>query len=190
MAGTVPLRTLAGTVPHGARILILAVALAGLARPALSAASPASGTPARAILAKGPDASRGLPFFSANAIPSLRVEYLIVPAGAIPANAAEAVAPGRADPVVRVWYTRERLVLGATWKVVELGGRRARLLERVEGPVIALISERYALLFELPADSPSLRGFATTLERRFAIFFDNAPTDAELSFPAIVDLPR
>jgi len=149
----------------------------------------------RAILSRGTEAVRGLPFFSPNAIPALRAEYLLAPADAQPADAATAVGRGRTEPLVRVWSTREPLVFGQAWArdlESQSDTRRALLLGRPEGPVLALLEGGYVLLFELPAgaDAAAYRSFALALDRRFAIFFDHAPSDADLSFPASVDFSR
>jgi hypothetical protein len=163
--------------------------------------------PALGVLVRGPDALRGLPFFSANAIPALRVEYILVPAGSVPIDAAGAVSPGRVDPIIRVWCSREPLVLGPAWKPIALGARRALLLAGTDPEpsgaevsrsvpsnlavpaVLALPSARYTLVFELPEDNQVFRSFAVALDGRFALFFENAPSDAELSFPAFVAFP-
>jgi len=60
-------------------------------------------------------------------------------------------------------------------------------LARDGGPVIALAGPGYSLFFELPEDTPAFRSFLAAFERRFAFFFEGAPTDAELSFPAYLD---
>jgi hypothetical protein len=178
------------------RGLALAAILSALVIP-LAAAPPAGGAkaaaqtsaaPARAILSRGPDPVRGLPFFSPNAIPSLRVEYLLAPAAQAPADAASAVAAERPGLLLRVWCTRSPLVFGSTWTRTSVGERRAYLLSREEGEVLALSRDGYCLLFELPEDKPAYRVFALALDDRFALYFENAPSDAELSFPAFVDL--
>ena len=111
------------------------------------------------------------------------------------------------DPIVRVWFTRERVVLGREWKQATAGTSRAWLLERppsrdgasgetaspgeggAEKPtVLAILPGSYALFFELPDGSPRSRDFAPAFLRRFAVFFENARSDAELSMPAFVDL--
>ncbi len=172
-------------------LLCAALALSPAAQMAQGrpAAGPAAGTGlARAVLARGPEPQRGLPFFSPNAIPALRAEYLIVPAASTPTDAAGAVEAGRRDPLVRVWFTRAAVVLGKAWVAVEAGDRGARLLARPEGrPVLAILDGRYSLFFELPEDGPAPRAFAAALDRRFAVFFESAPSDAELSLPAFVD---
>ena len=127
-------------------------------------------SPAR--LLSGPAALRGLPFFAPNAIRVLRGEYDLGPFR------------------VTLWYTREALVFGEAWKAQPSGrGGPAKswLLERSEGPVLAVSGAGYSLFVELPRDSASLRRFASALDEKFRVFFLNAPTDAELSFPAFVD---
>lgn len=127
-------------------------------------------SPAR--LLSGPAALRGLPFFAPNAIRVLRGEYDLGPFR------------------VAVWYTREALVFGEAWKVQPSGrggAARAWLLERAGGPVLAIVEQGYSLFVELPLDSASMRRFAWAWDEKFRVFFLNAPTDAELSFPAFVD---
>jgi len=135
-----------------------------------TAAPAAIRSPAR--LLSGPAALRGLPFFAPNAIRVLRGEYDLGPFR------------------ITLWYTRDALVFGDAWKAQPSGrGGQARswLLERPEGPVLAIAESGYSLFLELPLDSPSLRRFAWALDEKFRIFFLNSPTDAELSFPAFVD---
>jgi len=176
-------------------VCALLLLLAGAASPSRFAAlsaqglgSPPAASSFRAVLTRGPDALRGLPFFAPNAIPSLRVEYLIIAADSSPEDAASAVDPARAEPLVRVWFTREAVVLGRDWKETRSGGRQAWSLARAEGlPVLALLHERYALFLELPQDDARMRAFAAALERRFSVFFENAPSDADLSLPAFVE---
>ncbi len=133
---------------------------------------PASSKPASARLLKGPTAVRGLPFFGQNAIAALSGEY--------------AVGQRR----VKVWSCRSPVFYSPAWKPTQtdLGAStRAFLLARPEGPVLAFSAGSFTLFVELPADSPSLRRFSVALERRFAVFFVNAASDAELSFPAFVE---
>ena len=150
----------------------IAPGVAGLnpAAPAPAGVAEAIRSPAR--LLSGPAALRGLPFFTPNAIRVLRGEYDLGPLR------------------VAVWYTREALVFGEAWKVQPAGrggSAKSWLLERSAGPVLAIAEPGYSLFVELPLDSASLRRFAWALDEKFRVFFLNAPTDAELSFPAFVD---
>jgi hypothetical protein len=132
------------------------------------AAAPVS--PAR--LLRGPDAVRGLPFFGPNAIAALRGEYDLGVGHAL------------------VWSCRGAVVLGAAWKAAQAeagSSSRPFLLAGAERTVFALVADRYVLFVELPADLPATRRFAFALDRDFHTFFENAPTDAELSFPAFVE---
>lgn len=154
---------------------------AGTGGPAAGAAGPASlpGAsprlelpPGRALLLRGPEPRKGLPFFSPNALPALVGEY-------------EA-----STALIRVWSSRSPISFGSYWELIPVklpDSLRAYRLARAAGPVLALAGPSYALFFELPADTPSGRNFLIAFERRFAFFFEGAPTDAELSFPAYVD---
>jgi hypothetical protein len=138
--------------------------------PAATVAEPAIASPAR--LQSGPEQVRGLPFFSPNAIPALVGEYSLGEARA------------------KVLCTREALVFGPEWRRVSPDpgpGLTGFLVQGQEGVVLALLSPKYCLFVELPADKPALRRFASALESRFSTFFDKAATDAELSFPAWVE---
>jgi hypothetical protein len=129
----------------------------------------ASASPAR--LLRGPEAVHGLPFFGPNALPALRGEY------------------GLGRTVLKVWSCRERLVFGSSWKPVEADSRpglRAWRQDGERGPVLALVSAGYALFFELPEEGQAFHRFALAMESRFQVFFENAGSDAELSFPAFV----
>jgi len=128
--------------------------------------------PGRALLLRGPEPRKGLPFFSPNAIPALVGEYEVSTA------------------LVRVWSSRSPLSFGKSWESIPIklpASLRALRLARDGGPVIALAGPDYSLFFELPADTPAFRSFLAAFERRFAFFFEGAPTDAELSFPAYLD---
>jgi hypothetical protein len=169
----------------GAAAALAAAAFLGLGLPSAEAQA---GSGPRAVLAAGTFALRGLPFFSPNAIPCLKGEYALSPGGATAPPAAETgIIPGERIPV---WFTREPLIFGAEWKRSSLGGYAARSLSRPAGQALALVSERYVLVFEIPSDDAAFRSIALAIANRFAVFFANAPTDAELSFPAFVDLPR
>lgn len=129
--------------------------------------------PPLARLVRGPEALRGLPFFGPNVLPALKVDYDL------------------AGMAVKVWSCRSPLVYGAEWSAPEkagTGGARLRFLARPAGSVLALAGDGYTLFLESPGDGPSLRRFALALERQFKPFFLNARGDAELSFPAFVDL--
>jgi hypothetical protein len=134
----------------------------------------------RAFLVRGAEPVKGLPFFAPNALPALSGAYSL-----------RADAPRGAE--LPVWYTRASLVLGSSWKRAEGFGPSALLLARPQGRVLVLRAERYYLFFELPAQGGTVRdeqgrqAFIRAFERKFGAFFDNAPTDAELSFPAYVD---
>ena len=142
----------------------------GVAGPTSATVAEAIRSPAR--LLSGPAALRGLPFFAPNAIRVLRGDYDLGPLR------------------VAVWYTREALVFGEAWKSQPSGrggAAKSWLLERSAGPVLAIAEPGYCLFVELSQDSASLRRFAWSLDEKFRVFFLNAPTDAELSFPAFVD---
>lgn len=162
----------------GARLALPVLCLLALGLvPAIPAAgaptASASPAPGIARLIKGPYPVKGLPFFETNALPALQGEYSL----------------GQGS--CRVWSCRAGLVFGGDWKAQgrpEAGQPALRILGRPASFVLALSGEGYTLFFEAPADSPLLRSFAYAMEKRFRGFFAGAPTDAELSFPAFVDL--
>ncbi|HOX48185.1 MAG TPA: hypothetical protein PLG14_03285, partial [Spirochaetales bacterium] len=136
----------------------------GAARGGAAAARPEL-PPGRALLLRGPEPRKGLPFFSPNAIPALVGEYEV------------------SKSLVRVWSSRSPLSFGKSWESIPIklpASLRALRLARDGGPVIALAGPDYSLFFELPADTPAFRSFLAAFERRFAFFFEGAPTDAEL----------
>ena len=171
-------RTLAGL----ASALLLAALVAGGAAQS-GTAKGASADPRRAFLARGADAVKGLPFFPTNAIPALSGVYRL--GGGPPGGAAPK------DGEVSVWYTREPLILKSSWKRIEFAGFDAFALARPRGNVLVLKGASYHLFFELPAgaatDDPGRRAFVKAFERKFSVFFENAASDTELSFPAYVD---
>jgi len=78
------------------------------------------------------------------------------------------------------------------WKAAETANFRAPVLrvfrlQRDVSVVLALKAASYILFLELPEDTVALRRFALALDRRFGFFFENAATDAELSFPSFVE---
>ena len=175
------MRRTKGTMAFAVAFLAVAASLPAQIGAASAGTSPTSDT-RRAILVRGAYAVKGLPFFPPNALPALTGIYGPDTGSAGPAS--------RADEI-SVWYTREALVLGGTWKRTDIGGSEAYLIERPQGPVIVLKSAGYYLFFELPAGtSPDDKGrasFVRAFDRKFLVFFTNAATDAELSFPAYVD---
>lgn len=146
-------------------------------------ASPSGGPSAsrRAYLILGADRIKGLPFFSPNAIPALSGAYEL---GAAP------TVPGA--PTLELWYTRETVVLGPAWKSFGAVGGRAYLLSSGGAGVLALRADRYTLFFRaaegsLRLDDARAASFVEAFSRKFLSFFENASSDAELSFPAFVD---
>jgi hypothetical protein len=169
------------------RLALLALALALASAPVGAAGGASGAAPGRAVLLRGADAVKGLPFFAPNAIPSLAGLYALDAAGSL----ADASGSGAAAARVTVWYSREGIVFASDWKRLDprAGGyyaESAYSLERGEGTVLALKSEGYALFFELSGD-PREAAFAKAFSSKFAVFFRNAASDAELSFPAYVD---
>jgi hypothetical protein len=143
----------------------------------------------RAILESGADAVKGLPFFSPNAIPTLTGAYELEQASQ---NASSGLAPNA--PTLRLWYTRETVVLGSDWKSFELGEGRAYILSVGGKEVLALRADRYTLFFEPDTATGAARlgdektkAFIRAFSRKFLSFFENAASEAELSFPAYVD---
>jgi hypothetical protein len=142
----------------------------------------------RAMLVRGADSVKGLPFFPPNAIAALAGAYSLS-GPASPGAAAEP--PGKGEAAV--WYSRESLVFGLAWKRADasLGassGEAAYSLARDSGLVLALKVGKYALFFELPpGDDARSRAFVQAFDRKFRVFFESAASDAELSFPAYVD---
>jgi hypothetical protein len=182
------------SVPRSGRAFAVAIALLVLAGRAPAAAAPAAAAPAAAapaaILLKGAIAERGIPFFGPNAIRALYGEYLLGKSALDAASAVGAAesAPGKDDPrIARLWYTRESVVLSSAWKASGAYGAGSRVLDRPEGPAVFLKGGGYSLFLELASDSPEARSFAQALNRKFAVFFRNASSDAELSFPSTVE---
>ena len=161
--------------------LLIALALFGLGRgsqglgaQALATAPtalPVEAPAGLAILIRGPDRLQGLPFFTPNAIPSLRGSYLL----------------GKDE--LPFWFTREALVFGGAWVddaswVTKAGGRP--LTSRTAGGRIdlALRYPGWSIILELPSADPAIHRFVGAFIDRFTFFLDNAKSDAELSFPA------
>jgi len=179
--------------------LVLAAGLALLAASSSSAAA----APRRALLARGADPVKGLPFFSPNAIAALRGSYDLAEAGAargaasgaVPASPAGALGSRGETRAIQVWYSREGVVFSEAWKRLGQGeagayAEAAFSLERGAARVLALRAEGYALFFELtqdPKDAGAELSFVRAFAAKFALYFRNAQTDAELSFPAFVD---
>ena len=175
------MRRAKGAIALAVAFLAVAASLPAQVEAAPAGASPASET-RRAILVRGAFAVKGLPFFPPNALPALTGIY---------GPDTGSTSPASRQDEISVWYTPEALVLGGTWKRTDIGGPEAYLIERPQGPVIVLKSAGYYLFFELPAgtspDDKDRASFARAFDRKFLVFFTNAATDAELSFPAYVD---
>jgi hypothetical protein len=157
----------------------------------LCATGPCFAAPLRALLSQGADRVKGLPFFSPNAIESLSGAYELGHA------ASQSASIGGASPAVprlAVWYTRETVVLDSAWKSFDLGEGRAYVLPESGGEVLALRGGLYTLFFKPDAttgapllDDEKTKSFIKAFSRKFLSFFENAASDAELSFPAFVD---
>jgi|GEM_PF-1439324 len=187
-------RTISCTIgTMGRRSVLLALAatlLIATVAPASPQATKARPEAPSAVLLRGTFSVRGLPFFGPNAIGALHGEYLL---GTRASDAASAVAAAANDPAkyedrrVSAWYTKERVVLSTGWKASASAGPGAFVLARPEGPVLFLKGEGYSLFLELRAETPETKAFAQALNRKFGVFFRNAASDAELSFPALVE---
>jgi hypothetical protein len=172
------------------RIARTSIALAALviAGGALFGAGGAA-APRRAVLLRGADAVKGLPFFPPNAIAALSGAY--VPNRPAPAGGSSAAGAAPGLPETAVWYSREFLVLSPAWKRVDslsvgFPDEAAYALARGSLTILAIRAPKYTLFFEL-SDEGGGREFARAFDRKFRSFFDNAAGDAELSFPAYVD---
>jgi len=168
-----------------------AVAVLFLAAGAAAQSSGARAAKSSGLLVRGPFSERGLPFFGANAIPVLRGEYLV---GAKAEDAASAVGAASAEGSASsagpttVWYTREGVVLSSAWQAIPGSANASlRLLAQPEGEVLYVRGEGYSLFVRAPKADAAARSFALALNRRFAVFFNSASSDAELSFPAVVE---
>jgi hypothetical protein len=164
---------------RGSRPLALSLVVAlALCATGVCFAAPISATTSRAFLVIGADRVLGLPFFSPNAIQALTGAYALAPN----------------SPTLTLWYTREAVVLDSTWKSFDLGEGRAYVLPESGGEVLALRADRYTLFFEPDTaagaaglDDERTKAFIRAFSRKFLSFFENAASDAELSFPAFVD---
>lgn len=137
---------------------------------------PQAAKPRTARLESGPEAVKGLPFFSPNAIAALRGRY------SVGAESAQ------------VYSCRAEVFLGPEWSPLTapdssgLGsGLRCFVRDREAAPVLAIRAARYTLFIGLPRYAPELLIFSFALAEKFSPFFSNAATDAELSFPAFID---
>jgi hypothetical protein len=161
---------------------VLLSAIVALA--AAEASSQAQVTQRRAFLASGADPVKGLPFFPPNALRALEGSYEL---GGLASPNAPASAP--AQDRAQVWYTREAIVLGGSWRRTDLGaGFPSYALSRPQGPVYCVEASGYFLFLEPPEAAPAAwSAFAAAFARKFQAFFQGAASDAELSFPAFVD---
>lgn len=134
--------------------------------------------PGRAVLARGTEPARGLPFFGPNAIEGLYGRYEL------------ALEPNGARYAVELWYTRAPLVLPSAWTRADCAAApRGSLSSSGEGSVSwYLPGEGYALLVRFPSEYPDPCRFAAVLAERFAFFRRYAPDEAAVSFPAILEL--
>lgn len=163
-------------------LIILAIPLAAQGR---------DGKTGRGYLIDGPQPVKGLPFFSPNAIPSLKGSYAL-------ASESEGSADLSHRPSLNLWYTKEALVFGDAWKKADFAGLEARsalISSYKSSSVLALREGRYTLFFvkdgsssgDSDVETAVNKGFILAFEKKFQAFFQNAASDAELSFPAFVD---
>ena len=163
-----------------ASLLALGLALQALGQSKAAAQALPAGT-SRALLLRGADPVKGLPFFAPNALAALSGAYVL--GGSPPAGATTK------EPEILVWYTSETLVLPASWKKAAFFGPTAFALARPQGSVLVLKGSLDYLFFDYPStlDEAAVRTFVSAFERKFRVFLQNAATASELSFPAYVD---
>jgi hypothetical protein len=156
--------------------LLLALSLQAFPQAAAGRGGPAAAKPQPARLESGPESVKGLPFFGQNAIAALAGRYSV-----------------GEDPV-RVYCCRGEVFFGPEWSPLPASdsaglpaGLRCLVRDREANPVLALRAARYTLFIELPRYSQALLRFSFAFADKFAPFFSNADTDAELSFPAFID---
>lgn len=160
----------------GLAALLLAFSLQSAALAEAERGTPASARPQPARLESGPEFVRGLPFFAQNAIAALVGRYSV------------------GGDSVRVYSCRGEVFFGPEWSSLPASdsfglsaGLRCLIRDRETKPVLALRAARYTLFIELPRYAPPLLRFSFAFADKFAPFFSNADTDAELSFPAFID---
>jgi len=146
--------------------------LGAQALPPLPATSlPTSAPQGTALLVRGPDRVRGIPFFSPNAIPALRGSYLI------------------GTETVDLWFTRDPLVFGPDWSPAAswATGSKGFAADGGAGVLdLALPSPTWTVIFRLPSSGATMHRFVAAFVERFGFFLDNARLDADISFPATV----
>jgi hypothetical protein len=126
----------------------------------------------RAVLVRGTIPVSGLDFFPTNALPAYEGEYRF-----------------RNDSI-RIWFTREVLFFSSEWaprRYGELpgfestsGSRRIFAFREAGG---------YYLIIDFPENAAWISSFITVFRARFDFFLQSAKSDAEISFPAIIEVP-
>jgi hypothetical protein len=158
-------------------VLILA-ALVGLSGGAPLAAQE---QPAEAVLVRGPTPIHGIPVYPPNSIPAFRGVYLIK------GVAEEGGGTGR----LSVLFTRQELLVPGTWSSRRCGARRMYQIPDYETFTLCYQSERGFFLFFF---FPEIRepaywcGFTDPFIERFLFLFNFVDSEADVPFPAILEV--
>lgn len=161
------------------------------ASPPVPAAAP--GTVAsdarRAVLVRGSAPVRGVPPLGRNALAALYGAYSL-PGQATAVDGAAASAVMTAE----VWYTAEPVALGASWAIVACRGLPSGWLSyesrpKADGPPTwALQAAEYWLFVRFSAPYAAPCAFAAALADRFDWFRRYGGSEADLAFPALLEL--
>jgi hypothetical protein len=126
----------------------------------------------RAILVRGSIPITGIPYFPPNALPALEGEYRFRSA------------------TVQVFFTREILYFPVEWTKARYGEASVYELKAGERVVAAYRDPSgFYLILDFPPNADWISRFFTAFRSRFEFFRQSAKTDADLSFPAVVEVP-
>jgi hypothetical protein len=151
--------------------LAASIAFIPVLRYAAAAQSAVSNAPNRAILARGPIPVNGIPYFPPNALPALEGEYRF------------------REATVDVFFTREILYFPAAWSKARYG--EASVFELKSGGRVVVAyrdASGYYLILDFPPNAAWASRFLAAFRSRFEFFRRSAKTEADLSFPAVVEV--
>jgi hypothetical protein len=138
--------------------------------------------PGRAVLVEGSAPVKGLPGFGRNALSALYGKYAYPQGSDVP-------------PLeVSVWFTREILVMPATWgkgacRTVPPGFSMLAAPPEADGSVLwSLAGIEYTLFVRIPAGMADPCAFIAVFADRFSFFYRYTTRPEDVSFPAILEL--
>jgi hypothetical protein len=178
------------------------VLLCGASSAAVGQAAGALGL--EAILQRGPNPVRSLPYFPPNALKGFRGEYRMSGQGgegnaeAEKARAGAPASPAKpagtpADGRILVYFTREPLVLPSSWRPAGCPGQRLLRVPTEEGFAVCHAEAGeggYFLFFQFESEAFPWCPWIEAFLQRFRYLLPFAKDDSEIPFPAVLEMRK